>query len=109
MDFPDYSADELVQIFGVIAAQAKVDLAPDVLEALPGLVALAQARENFGNARWVRSLFERAFANMAQRAVADELIEPAELGLMTAADLPAPDDDRWAVQRRIGFRTPDAR
>ena len=109
VDFPDYSADELVQIFGVIAAQAKVDLAPDVLEALPGLVALAQARENFGNARWVRSLFERAFANMAQRAVADELIEPAELGLMTAADLPAPDDDRWAVQRRIGFRTPDAR
>jgi hypothetical protein len=83
-----------------------VELAPDVVDALPGLVTRAQARENFGNARWVRSLFERSFANMAQRAVADERIEPAELGLMTAADLPAPDDDRWAAQRHIGFRSP---
>lgn len=106
VDFPDYSAEELVQIFVAIAGQAKVDLAPDVVEALPALVAKAQARENFGNARWVRSLFERSFANMAQRAVADERIEPAELGLLTAADLPAPEDDRWAAQHRIGFRTP---
>jgi AAA+ superfamily predicted ATPase len=106
VDFPDYATDELVQIFGAIAAQAKVELAPDVVDALPGLVTRAQARENFGNARWVRSLFERSFANMAQRAVADERIEPAELGLMTAADLPAPDDDRWAAQRHIGFRSP---
>jgi Holliday junction resolvasome RuvABC ATP-dependent DNA helicase subunit len=106
VDFPDYSADELVQIFEAIATQAKVDLAPDVLEALPGLVARAQVHENFGNARWIRSLFEIAFANMAQRAVADERIDPAELGLLTAADLPAPDDDQWAGQRRIGFRDP---
>ncbi|HYO44600.1 MAG TPA: AAA family ATPase [Candidatus Limnocylindrales bacterium] len=108
VDFPDYATGELVQIFGAIAVQAKVDLAPDVLAALPGLVARAQARENFGNARWVRSLFERSFANMAQRAVADERIEPAELGLMTASDLPAPDDDRWAARRPIGFRDPSA-
>lgn len=106
VDFPDYTVDELVQIFGAIAALAKVDLAPDVLEALPGLVARAQARENFGNARWVRSLFERSFANMAQRAIADEQIEAAELGLLVAADLPAPDEDRWPARRHIGFRNP---
>jgi SpoVK/Ycf46/Vps4 family AAA+-type ATPase len=106
VDFPDYSADELVAIFVAIAGQAKVELAPDVLEALPALVKAAQARENFGNARWVRSLFELSFANMAQRAVADERIETGELGLLTAADLPAPEDDRWALRRRIGFRTP---
>jgi SpoVK/Ycf46/Vps4 family AAA+-type ATPase len=106
VDFPDYSGDELVQIFVAIAVQARGELAPDVLEALPAVVAKAQARENFGNARWVRSLFELSFANMAQRAVADERIEPAELGLLTAADLPAPDDDRWSAQRLIGFRMP---
>jgi SpoVK/Ycf46/Vps4 family AAA+-type ATPase len=106
VDFPDYSTDELVQIFRVMAAEAKLELSPDVLTALPGLVTTARTRENFGNARWVRSLFELSFANMAQRAVADERIEPAELGLLTAADLPVPDAERWAARRHIGFRNP---
>jgi SpoVK/Ycf46/Vps4 family AAA+-type ATPase len=106
VDFPDYSTDELVQIFRVMAAEAKLELSPDVLTALPGLVTTARTRENFGNARWVQSLFELSFANMAQRAVADERIEPAELGLLTAADLPVPDAERWAARRHIGFRNP---
>ena len=68
IDFPDYSTDELVLIFERIAELARVELAPDAKAALPGLIAKAQGRENFGNARYVRSVFEIAFANMAQRA-----------------------------------------
>jgi len=106
VDFPDYSTDELVRIFGAIAAQSRVELAPDVLAALPSLVAMAKAHENFGNARYIRSLFELSFANMAQRALADERIDPAEIGTLIAADLPAPDDEGWSAQRPIGFRRP---
>ena len=106
VDFPDYSTDELVRIFGAIAAQSRVELAPDVLAALPSLVAKAKAHENFGNARYIRSLFELSFANMAQRALADERIDPAEIGTLIAADLPAPDDEGWSAQRHIGFRRP---
>jgi SpoVK/Ycf46/Vps4 family AAA+-type ATPase len=106
VDFPDYSAAELVLIFERFAALAKVELAPDAAAALPGLIARARGRENFGNARYVRSVFEIAFANMAQRAVADELIEASELGSMIAADLPGPDAGPGVTRRRIGFRNP---
>ena len=107
VDFPDYSADELVQIFRGIAAEARVDLAPDLLAALPGLVREAKDGANFGNARFVRSVFEQGFANMAERAVADDRIETAEISTMTAADLPRPGEPRWTeTRRRIGFRPP---
>jgi len=106
VEFPDYSSAELVQIFGGIAAAAKVDLAPDLLAALPALIGRAKSGPNFGNARFVRTAFELAYANMAQRAVADDQIEPAEIGLMIAADLPATEDPRWTDRRRIGFRAP---
>ncbi len=106
VEFPDYTADELVLIFERIAEQAKVDLAPDARAALAGLVARAVGRENFGNARYVRSMFELAYANMAQRAIADDRIESVELASLTAADLPGPSDEPDLARRRIGFRVP---
>jgi hypothetical protein len=60
--------------------------------------------ENFGNARYVRSLFERAFANMAQRAVADDRIESVELATMIAADIPPADSEPVPTHRPMGFR-----
>jgi Holliday junction resolvasome RuvABC ATP-dependent DNA helicase subunit len=107
VDFPDYSADELVEIFRGIAAEARVELAPDLLVALPGLVRQAKDGANFGNARFVRSVFEQGYANMAERAVADDRIDPTEISLMIAADLPRPGEPRWTeTRRRIGFRPP---
>ena len=107
VDFPDYTTDELVRIFVGIAAEAKVELAPDLVAALPGLIREAQGGANFGNARFVRSVFEQAFANMAERAVADDRIDAAEISTMIAGDLPKPGEPRWTeTRRRIGFRPP---
>jgi hypothetical protein len=106
VEFPDYTTEELVAIFRSIAAQARVELAPDVVPALPELIAQARRAPNFGNARFVRSVFELAFANMAQRALEDDRIDPSELGAMIAADLPPAEDARWTDRRRIGFRAP---
>jgi Holliday junction resolvasome RuvABC ATP-dependent DNA helicase subunit len=108
VEFPDYSVAELVRIFESIAAQAKVALAPDLVAALPALVATARSGPNFGNARFVRTVFELAYANMAQRAVADDRIDPSEIAALVAADLPPTDDAHWTDHRHIGFRAPGA-
>jgi len=106
IDFPDYSAAELVQIFEVMAAQAKVNLGPGVLDALRGRFADKVADPNFGNARFARSLFEDAYANMAARAWSDGKIERTEIEGLILADVPADDDHHFMEHRTIGFRAP---
>ena len=106
IDFPDYSAAELVQIFEVMAVQAKVNLGPGVLDALRGRFAEKVADPNFGNARFARSLFEDAYANMAARAWSDGKIERSEIEGLILADVPADDDHHFTEHRTIGFRAP---
>ena len=101
--FPDYSAAELVQVFGGFAAVASVRLAPGVRERLGHLFVAALEIGNFGNARYARSLFEQSYANMATRALADGRIERSEVDEILAVDLPA-EDPFTTANRRIGFR-----
>lgn len=103
VDFPDYTAAELVLIFEGFAAGAKIELTPAAKELLPGLFARAQGAENFGNARFARSVFELAYANMAQRALDDGTIDDAELATMDAVDIPPMDEPQAGSHRRIGF------
>lgn len=103
VEFPDYTTDELTQIFESIAAQAQVQLTPAAKSSLPVLFAMAQGGDNFGNARYVRTAFELAYANMAQRALEDDRIDDDELGTMDVTDLPALDNVRLTAHRRIGF------
>jgi stage V sporulation protein K len=101
--FPDYSPAELVQVFEGFAATAKVGLGPGVAERLGHLFLAASDIGNFGNARYARSIFEQAYANMASRAVADGKIQPDEVDELIVADLP-PDDPFTTASHAIGFR-----
>ncbi len=103
IDFPDYSPAELVQVFEGFAATAKVGLGDGVTERLAHLFLAASDIGNFGNARYARSIFEQAYANMASRAVADGTIERSEAGELTVADLPTDAPFRTATHR-IGFQ-----
>lgn len=102
--FANYSAAELAQIFAAIATSAGVTLGNGVEERVRGLVGAAIDRPDFGNARFVRTIFEQAYANMAARAVADGAIDVTELRDMIPDDIvdpgTGPDEDR----RPIGFR-----
>ena len=104
IDFPNYSTAELVEIFGAMAATAQVRLADDVADLLRTRLDEAMGVEDFGNARYVRSLFEQAYANMAARALADDSIDDSELDLMTGADIPVTDPSAGGQRHRIGFR-----
>ena len=106
IDFPDYSPAELVQVFQGFATTAKVELGDDVAERLGHLFLIASEVGNFGNARYARSIFELAYANMATRAVADGTIERTEVDQLTVAD-PNRAPFRTAT-RRIGFPPGDA-
>lgn len=103
IDFPDYSAGELVQIFVKIAREAQIELADGVLDAVACACAAGVRREAFGNARFVRSLFEQAYARMAARAAADGVVSVDELRTITPADVVLDADALRQEERRIGF------
>jgi stage V sporulation protein K len=89
--FPDYSTDELVEIFGRFAAEADYTLAEDADEALRAIFEGAERHEGFGNARFARTLFEQALNAQALRLGSQDVdaLTPPELMRVTAADLRA--------------------
>ncbi len=90
IDFPDYSTDELVQIFGTTSAAASYHLDADGEIALRAVIDAEPRTRGFGNARFVRNLFEEAVGRQAERLSA--VAEPTEEQLTTlvAADIVAP-------------------
>ncbi|MEO7557384.1 MAG: AAA family ATPase [Acidimicrobiales bacterium] len=86
--FPDYTTDELVQIFDSLgrtpryhcddAARARVRA---VVDALP-------RTKGFGNGRLARNLFEAAVAHQAERLADHDAPTDDELCTLTAADIP---------------------
>lgn len=106
VDFPDYDTAELVQIFCRIAEGAQVTLTADAMSRLTPMFEGARKTGNFGNARFARSTFEIAYANMAHRALEDDRIDAEELHEMTLADLPMVDLSHSDDRRPIGFRRP---
>ena len=102
--FPNYTAGELARIFAAIATSAGVTLSAGVEERVRRLVADAIDRPDFGNARFVRTIFEGAYANMAARAVVDGAIDTTELRDMIPDDIVDPGTGPKEDRRPIGFR-----
>lgn len=67
ISFPDYSADELVQITHKLAAEAQYELGEGSDVAVKRILARAVRDEAFGNARFARNLFETAINQQALR------------------------------------------
>jgi hypothetical protein len=86
--FPDYTDDELVAIFEVMAADAGFTLGEGVLDAVRRRLRLAARGESFGNARLMRNLLDRAIALQAQRITREDGSARTEIGLLRVEDLP---------------------
>lgn len=67
--FPDYSPEELSKIFLAMAAKSQYVCNDDVVASINGIMESAVSAEdkNFGNARYVRNLFESAIERQAVR------------------------------------------
>ena len=69
IEFPDYTAEELVKIFLSFAAKNQYDCTTGASQALRRRLekAVEERDADFGNARYVRNLFERAIEHQATR------------------------------------------
>jgi SpoVK/Ycf46/Vps4 family AAA+-type ATPase len=103
IDFPDYSPAELTEIFERMAKDVGLALADGACAAAERVFSRAAGKQDFGNARFARSLFEQAYARMAARAAVDGAVTVDELTTLLAEDI---DDDLSMLARetpRIGF------
>ena len=87
--FPDYTTAELVAIFQSMSAGSRYDLDDAGVRTLTTLIDAEPRTRGFGNARFVRNVFEAAVARQADRltAVADPTDE--QLTTLTADDIVA--------------------
>ena len=106
IEFEDYSYDELVQIFKLIAAQSQVDCPSEVQEAIRKYLELRRPVGEDGNGRFSRNLFEKMFQNMTTRAMASGSMSNAEFNKFSVEDVPAfesPNAKDNVSKRPFGF------
>ena len=89
IEFPDYSAAELAAIFRSMAKKNDFTLAPDLEAGLDAAIAKLTARRDrtFGNARFVRQLFEDATGRQANRLAESGSLDADALKTLVLADL----------------------
>jgi stage V sporulation protein K len=91
ISFPDYSTDELVAITDRLAAEYEYVLDDEAKDVLRRILAGAVRGEGFGNARFVRTLFEQALNAQALRLARIEGAELSDLERSELMTLRAPD------------------
>ena len=89
IDFPDYTASDLFEIFRRMADKQKLDLSLDFENALKSLLQriVEKADASFGNGRGVRNLYEKTLVNQANR-LAQKDYGVSDLMKLLPEDLP---------------------
>jgi len=94
--FPDYTTQELVDILGGMAEKAGLKLEEGlkkkIYKYLDGME--TKVRDEFGNARGIRNLFETMVVNQANRLVTMENCDLTQLTLIKAEDI------AWLEEKR---------
>ncbi len=83
INFPDYSNQELLEILDVMASNAGLTIEQDAKEAIGQRLEQmdSEQKEEFGNARGIRNMFEKIVMNQANRLIAQS--HPSREMLMT--------------------------
>jgi probable Rubsico expression protein CbbX len=89
IDFPNYSADELVQIAGVMAHQLEYDIDDDAFPVFKRYIEARMELPYFSNARTVRNAMDRARMNSAIRTFEKYAIRGENGGFCSVHDLKA--------------------
>jgi hypothetical protein len=89
LKFPDYSPEELAEIFHRMAAQSGLVCPPETAAAVLALSNKLHAARNdhFGNAREMRNLFEAAVRNQSTRLVGSGQCDRDALTTLLPQDL----------------------
>ena len=94
IEFPDYSPAELAKIFRDLTSRQRYTLTADALQRARDLLveAYQERGETFGNARLVRTMFERATVRLSDRLAQDPDITREEMTTLLAADIDLPQE-----------------
>jgi len=101
IEFPDYSDDELVQIFARYAQRSDYQVSEAALDRFRRLIPHPRP-EQFGNAGDVENVFNEARSRLASRIRSADAYESDDLSYILPEDLP----EKWLSQpsrQRVGF------
>lgn len=91
VDFPDYSADELTDIFRLMTDECGFKVTDDAVTEAHYIFEKARNTDDFGNGRYVRNILEKAIQNQSVRlldsAETAENIKKRELFLIRREDI----------------------
>lgn len=89
INFPDYSPDELYQIMQTYLVKQQYSLSDKARQILRSYLndVFETKQKDFGNARFVRNLFERIIQQQANRFSSSEVLTDEQLQLITEADV----------------------
>ena len=89
INFPDYSEQELYDIFHLYLNKNQYTITDEAAKLLKDNLdyVVAHKTKNFGNARYVRNIFERAVEQQANRLSAKRSISDDELSVLTKEDI----------------------
>ena len=101
IEFPDYTTDELEQIFYMNCEKYDYVVEEEVKHQIRSLIVLRklQQLENFANAREIRNMFEEIITNQARRVAAMENPTQEDMMKITLEDL---------VERKEGEKKSDS-
>lgn len=104
IDFPDYTDDELYEIFKLMAKAEDYKISPNVKNILIEIFQKERKQETFANARTVRNLFEKVKFEQADRVVSEN--DP-QINLIKKLDIEEVIKNLYVVKkvekRKIGF------
>ncbi|MCR5603736.1 MAG: AAA family ATPase [Lachnospiraceae bacterium] len=105
IEFPDYSASELFQIFRKLCFENDIHMRIEVRNAVKAHFEKETSRRdrNYGNGRAVRNYFEKMLINQANRLVMSGRMNGSSLRKFEIEDLPSVNPFRPSVESRSQF------
>ncbi len=106
VEFPDYTPDELTDIFKLMAKRRGFDISDEVAAHCRKLFKRVAKKKNFGNGRFVRTLLEQAWLKQAQRIVKkreDEIVTKEDLTRFEVEDFDVNVEKKYKHERKLGF------
>ncbi len=90
IEFADYTDDELVEIFVRMGEASRYHPTDGAIARLRAILLATPRDKGFGNARFIRNIFEAAVSRQASRLVHVDEPDPEQLTTLIADDLPVP-------------------
>ena len=106
VDFPDYTADELTDIFKLMAKRRGYEISDDVAAHCKKIFKRVAKKKNFGNGRFVRTLLEQAWLKQSQRIIKENeggSVTREDLTRFKVEDFDVNLDKKFRDERKLGF------